>query len=140
MLESYSQLMALDEKVSVSQLKQLEKYLDGLFKDLDLDVEFSKHFIERVNDVRNKDEPITISQLRDVFRQNYRENKDKLKSLSDKDDAHFLKVANRLNIPFTITKDKKGNLDLVAKTVVRRRPEWVKRGKPQDGAPLLKVD
>lgn len=130
----------MDEGVSTSQLKQLEKYLDDLFKDLNVDVEFSKHFIERVNDVRNKDEPITIAQLRDVFRENYRANKEKLKKLHDKDDAHFLKVSNRLNIPFTFTKDKNGDLELTAKTVVRRSEDWVKRAKPQDGAPVLKVD
>lgn len=141
MLESFAVFANdMDESVSLSQLKQLEKYLDELFKELKIDIEFSNHFIERVNDVRNKDEPITIAQLRDVFRENYRKHKDQLTRLRDKDDAHFLKVSNRLNIPFTFTKDQKGDLELTAKTVVRRSEEWVKRAKPQDGAPVLKVD
>jgi hypothetical protein len=129
----------LDESVSTSQLKQLEKYLDSLFKELDIDVEFTRHFLERVNDERNKDEPITVAQLRDVFRENFRTNQDKLKGLRDKEDAHFLKVSNRLNIPFTFVKDKNGDLELVAKTVVRRSEDWVKRGKPSDGGKIFKV-
>ena len=36
--------------------------LDALFKSLGIDVEFTKHFIDRVNDERNK-EQITMSEL-----------------------------------------------------------------------------
>ena len=44
----------LTEEVSKSDLKTLEKTLDALFQKLNIDVEFTKHFMERVNDKRNK--------------------------------------------------------------------------------------
>lgn len=140
MIESFSQMLPLFESVSNSQMKQLERYLDGLFKELGIDVEFSRHFLDRVNDGRNKDKPITIAEIRDLFRQNFRKHKSELSALDDKDDAHFLKVSNRLNVPFTLQRGKNGDLELVAKTVVRRKEEWVKRAKPKDGAPVLKVE
>lgn len=143
MIESFGAFRTadpIDEALSNGQLKQLEKYLDDLFKELNVDVNFSKHFLERVNDVRNKDEPITLAQLRNTFRENMREHKSQIKGLHDNEDAHFLKVSERLNIPFTIKRDAKGELDLVAKTVVRRSPDWVKRAKPKDGGKVMKVD
>ena len=36
-----------------SDLDQLEKYADRLFASVGIDVEFTRHFLDRVNDLRN---------------------------------------------------------------------------------------
>ena len=37
------------ERVSKSDLDQIEKYADKLFASLGIDVEFTRHFLDRVN-------------------------------------------------------------------------------------------
>jgi hypothetical protein len=49
----------LNEVVSKKDLDQVEKYADKLFAAVGIDVEFTRHFLERVNDERNK-KPIKI--------------------------------------------------------------------------------
>ena len=41
------------EDVSQSQLNQVEKYLDKLWAKVGIDVEFTRHFMDRVNHARN---------------------------------------------------------------------------------------
>jgi len=48
--------MRLDEveqPITNTQLNALEKALDNLFSSLNIDVEFTRHFIDRANDDRN---------------------------------------------------------------------------------------
>ena len=42
-----------EREVRKSDLDQLERYADRLFASLGIDVEFTKHFLDRVNDERN---------------------------------------------------------------------------------------
>ena len=44
----------LTEKLSKQDLDQIEKYADKLFAAVGIDIEFTRHFLDRVNDVRNK--------------------------------------------------------------------------------------
>ena len=47
-------LNAADEKeIKKSDLDQVEKYADRIFASLGIDVEFTRHFLDRVNDKRN---------------------------------------------------------------------------------------
>ena len=43
----------IDEDVTQSQLNDIEKYADRLFKSVNIDVNFTRHFVDRVNDRRN---------------------------------------------------------------------------------------
>ena len=43
-----------EKEVTKSDLDQLERYADRLFGAVGIDVEFTRHFLDRVNDVRNK--------------------------------------------------------------------------------------
>ena len=40
--------------ITRSDLNQIEKYADRLFAAVGIDVEFTRHFMDRVNDTRNK--------------------------------------------------------------------------------------
>ena len=41
------------EAVSQGELNQVEKYLDKIWGSVGIDVEFTRHFMDRVNDARN---------------------------------------------------------------------------------------
>ena len=42
-----------EREITKSDLDQVERYADKLFGALKIDVEFTKHFMDRVNDARN---------------------------------------------------------------------------------------
>ena len=44
------------EDVSPKQLSDLEKFADRMLKKYDIDVEFTRHFADRMNDPRNEPE------------------------------------------------------------------------------------
>ena len=52
----------LDRKITQSDVDTLEKFADKLFAKVGIDVEFTHHFLQRVNDERNV-KPITVSEL-----------------------------------------------------------------------------
>ena len=54
--------------ITRSDIAQLEKYADRLFKSVGIDVEFTRHFIDRANDARNKKD-ITPAELTRLFKQ-----------------------------------------------------------------------
>ena len=54
-----------------SDLDQIEKYADRLFAALGIAVEFTKHFMDRVNDPRNMKQ-ITPAELVRLFTQTYK--------------------------------------------------------------------
>ena len=48
--------------ITKSDLNQIERYADRLFAAVGIDVEFTRHFMDRVNDARNQAQ-ITSSEL-----------------------------------------------------------------------------
>ena len=69
-----------EKQVSKSDIDQIERYADRLFASLNIDVEFTRHFMDRVNDARNKTQ-ITPSELTRLFKQSYRKHGKKIKNL-----------------------------------------------------------
>ena len=55
-----------EKTVSDSELKRLEMYLDKIWGVLKIDVEFTRHFKERMRDPRNK-KHITLGELSKIF-------------------------------------------------------------------------
>jgi hypothetical protein len=110
----------VNENISKGELDSIEKTADKWFKEYNIDVTFTKHFFDRVNDSRNG-KPITSKELLDLF---YTTAKKYGDELSDEDDfeAVLHKIQNDLNLPFIIkyNRDKKG-LELIAKTIMRKR-------------------
>ena len=123
LVEFDSKQKVTDPKISRSQLKLLETYLDKLFAAAGLDVGFTRHFLDRVNDVRNRKQ-ITINELRQIFTKAYRKfNKGKnIADLGDRAQAVLKDMATDLNMPFVLNwDDKNKEFDLIAKTVMRKR-------------------
>ena len=48
------EIRKISEDISRSDLDQIERYADKLFAAVGIDVEFTRHFLDRVNDERNK--------------------------------------------------------------------------------------
>lgn len=126
--------------VTQSQLRQLEKELDSLFANVGVDIEFTRHFFDRVNDERNKRD-ITIDELRMIFKGVYAEYKNRLKKYGDGFEGVFKNPPTAINIPFTLNWDKKNKeLDLISMTVMRKKdfksPDPIlpvgSKGKPQE--------
>ena len=109
----------LKESVSSAQINQLERYADRLFKAVGIDVEFTKHFMTRVNDIRNK-KPILLSELINLFKSFYYNHGKKVAKLGDKAQAVIKDMKSDINIPFVLN-FKKGMFELVAKTVMRKK-------------------
>jgi hypothetical protein len=111
----------LVEEVSQSQLKELEKYLDQLFKILNVDVSFTKHFLDRVNDSRNG-KPITVDELQLLFKKTIQKYGKKIPALGPDAEAVLNDMQTQINLPFVFKCDRDSvELDLVAKTVMRKK-------------------
>ena len=111
----------LDEEVTQSQLNDIEKYADRLFKAVNVDVNFTRHFVDRVNDKRN-DKPISTSELTRLFKQTYKKHGKKIPKMGDDAQAVIHDMQTDINMPFVLAYDDRNKeLDLVAKTIMRKR-------------------
>ena len=114
-------LKDLQESVSKQELSALEKYLDAVFKPMKIDIEWSKHFGDRVNDPRNGKE-ITIEELKKMFQAIFKQHS-KVIAMQGPDFQGLLKdVATQINVPFVLKWDAENEeLDLISKTVMRKK-------------------
>lgn len=111
----------LNEYISPTGLKNIEDELDNEFKPLNIDIEFSQHFHDRLNDPRNG-EAITAQELMDTFNRLYTKYGTTL--INHKDlHAAVQDFNNNLNIPFHLTYDKGRKMfELTNKTIMRKPP------------------
>ena len=107
------------KEVKKSDIDQLEKYADRLFGAVGIDVEFTRHFLDRVNDARNKVQ-ITTSELTRLFRQSYKKFGKVISKLGPDAQAVITDMKTDINMPFVLNL-KGGELELVAKTVMRKK-------------------
>ena len=110
----------LREQVSKSDLDGVEKFADRLFAKVGIDVEFTRHFLDRVNDERNKKQ-ITTAELTRLFKQTYNKHGKKIPQLGPDAEAVLKDMRTDINMPFVLNKTKGGELELVAKTVMRKK-------------------
>ena len=113
-------MLRLLEFVSKKDLDQVERYADKLFAAVGIDVEFTRHFLDRVNDERNK-KPISTAELIRLFRLSYKKYGKKIPQMGAKAQAVIHDMETDLNMPFVLNIDRSGMLDLVAKTVMRKK-------------------
>ena len=99
----------------------VEDYADKLFGELGLDVEFSKHFRDRLNDPRNA-KPITAAELIGLFKRAYQKSGKKIAEMPPNAEAVLQDMRTDINTPFIIEYDRRtGELDLVLKTIMRKK-------------------
>ena len=109
----------LIEDITKKDLNQVEKFADRLFAKVGIDVEFTRHFMDRVNDARNK-KPINTSELTRLFKQSYAKYGKKIAQLGPDAEAVINDMKTDVNMPFVLNL-KGDELELVAKTVMRKK-------------------
>jgi len=108
-----------DAQLTKQDLDTVEKYADKLYKSVGIDVEFTRHFLDRVNDARNKKQ-ITVAELIRMFKQSRKQYGKKIAQLGPDAEAVLNDMQTDVNMPFVLKWDGK-ELDLVAKTVMRKK-------------------
>ena len=84
---------SIREQISQGELNQIERFADRLFAKVGIDVEFTRHFIDRVNDARNKKD-ITPAELTRLFKQTYNKHGKKIPQLASRCRSSFKRYAN----------------------------------------------
>ena len=110
----------ISEEITKNDLDQIEKYADKLFATVGIDIEFTRHFLDRVNDARNK-KPINSAELIRLFRLTYKKHGKSIAAMNPDAEAVIHDMETDVNMPFVINVDREGMLDLVAKTVMRKK-------------------
>lgn len=111
-------LHELREDVSQKQLDDVETFADRLWGKFGIDVKFTRHFIDRLNDDRNGKD-ISPAELVRLFKKEYEKHGKDVKNIEDSDEAVFMDLTTDLNLPFVI-RDRKDGKELTAKTIMRK--------------------
>ena len=120
-MKSFKQHLYEEQKITKKVLDQLEFYIDKLFSVLNIDVEFTKHFLDRVNDPRNVTQ-ITPKEIAKLFKDTYRKHGKKIPKLGPDAQAVLNDIQTDINMPFVLKWDSNNNeFDLVAKTIMRKK-------------------
>jgi len=110
-----------DQPVTKAQLDALERAADKVFKKLGIDIEFTHHFLDRVNDERNRKQ-ITVRELGELLAREYQKWGKRISGMPADSEAVMKSLGSAINIPFVINDDPRNNeKDLVAKTVMRKK-------------------
>ena len=117
--ESFAQFIS--EEITSSDLKKIEQYADKLFQAVGIDVAFTRHFLDRVNDERNRKQ-ITSDEMISLFRKTYEKHGKRIPKLGPDAEAVINDMQSDINMPFVLKWDRNAEqLDLVAKTVMRKK-------------------
>jgi hypothetical protein len=105
------------EDVDFYQLSQIESFVEALWDRLNVDVKFTRHFLDRLNDPRNG-KPISSAELIRLFKKEYERNGKDIAQLGDVE-AVMKDLLTNINLPF-VMKDTPDGKELVAKTIMRK--------------------
>jgi len=109
-----------NEDVSQKQISDLEKFADRLLDKFGVDVEFTRHFADRMNDDRNNPK-ISIPELQRFFKKVAKNKAKDIKQLGDSE-AVLKDIQADLNLPVVINYDKaKNEFEVVNKTIMRKK-------------------
>ena len=114
----------VNEELSTDELKELESFADSIFRELGVDVVFTRHFKERVNDARNG-RPITYHELKNLFLKAYLRAGQYISELPTETEAVLRDLSSNLNSPFIIQDSPNDpshtDHDMVMKTIMRKQ-------------------
>jgi len=108
-----------DRLVTQQDLNKLEKHLDTVWNKLGIDIAFTRHFLDRVNDARNGTQ-ITLCELARIFMETFRQHMAVFKNIPKKDwEAVLMDKKTNVNVPFILKHNGK-EVEIVAKTIMRK--------------------
>ena len=105
--------------ITKADLDAIEKYADKIFAKVGIDVEFTRHFLDRANDARNKKD-ITSAELIRLFKKTFKKHGKAIPKLGPDAEAVLKDMQTDINVPFVLNL-RRGELELVAKTVMRKK-------------------
>ena len=108
------------EDVSQAQLNDLEKFADRILAKFGVDIEFTRHFADRMNDPRNKP-AVKVQELQQLFKRIAR---NKAKNIRQNPDSQAVikDMQNDLNLPVVINYNKdKDEFEVINKTIMRKK-------------------
>lgn len=108
----------IKEDVSQKELDDLEKFGDRLLNKFDVDIEFTRHFKDRMNDKRNKP-AITVVEIERLFKK-MADNKGKKIKKHGNSEAILKDMQSDLNLPVVVNW-KNGEFEVVNKTIMRKK-------------------
>ena len=109
----------INEDISMSQLNQVEKHLDKIWAKVGIDVEFTRHFHDRVNDRRNG-KPINTAELLRIYKQIYKRYGKPISQLSKGTEILLKDMSTDINVPVVLRWNGR-ELEMIAKTVMRKK-------------------
>lgn len=110
-----------DRPLTKAELDKLEHYLDSIYARDNINFEFTRHFIDRVNDERNRKQ-ITFNELLRVFGKAEQKYGSSIAELGDQAQAVIRDADTHINSPFVLVWNKQTKMfDLIAKTVMRKQ-------------------
>ena len=115
----YNIIRSVVEEVSPKQLSDLEKFGDRILAKFSVDITFSRHFADRMNDARNKPE-IKIAELQALFKKIAKKKAVDIKKYPNAE-VVLKDIQKDLNLPIAIKVDKDGTLEVVHKTIMRKK-------------------
>lgn len=113
-----------------SEINSLEDYLDKIFAVLKVDVEFSKHFKDRL---KGRESELKQQSIKDSFNKLLKKYQERIVKSPDAN-AILQDMSNNINVPFVITKLKDGTYEMETFTIMKKRGF-----KPFDVKKLFKV-
>jgi len=105
----------LIELSNPSEVKELEQYLDKMFADMGLDVNLTKHFVERI---LGREQSVTMDEVTTAFTKLKAKYGDRLMQAKETDRyVGILKdFSTSLNIVFELKDDKMNNVTIIRKS------------------------
>lgn len=111
-------LATLFEFVDEAAFRAIERFCDALWGKLGIDVKFTKHFLERLNDERNE-KPISPAELIRLFKKEYQQHGKAVAELDAEAEAVFSDLLTHVNLPF-VMKGEGEDRTMIAKTILRK--------------------
>jgi len=107
-----------EDYLTQDDLNRLDKFADREFAEFGIDVQFTRHFLDRVNDERNRRQ-ITAAELEELFQKEADNWGKPIAQMGPGQDGVMKDRSSKINLPFALNWDGK-KLKLVAKTVMRK--------------------
>ena len=107
------------EDFTQKDVNDLEKFADRILAKYGIDVEFTRHFVDRLNDPRNSPE-IKVSELQRFFKKIQRNKGKNIRNNPDVE-AVLKDMSTNLNLPVVIKTKGDDSFEVTNKTIMRKK-------------------
>ena len=108
-----------NEDFTQKDVNDLEKFADRILAKYSIDVEFTRHFVDRLNDPRNSP-AIKVSELQKFFKKIQRNKGKNIRSNPDVE-AVLKDMSTNLNLPVVIKTKGDDSFEVTNKTIMRKK-------------------